>query len=62
MAGKKKAEPEAIEPGSVLIVKLAKGKTEPKPPPGVHVWTLEGDRLVLSPEDMFNRGWVRRKA
>jgi len=59
MAGKKK--PETIEPGSVLIVKLTKGKTEPKPPPGVAVWPLDGDRLVLSPAQMYERGWVRRK-
>ncbi len=56
----KPAESE-IEPGSVLIVKLTKGKTEPKAPPGVHVWVMDGDRMVLTAADMHARGWVKRK-
>jgi len=56
----KKVEPE-IPAGSVLIVKLAKGKTEPKPPPGVSVWVMDGDRMVLTAQDMHARGWVKRK-
>lgn len=56
----KKAQPQ-IEPGSVLIVKLTKGKTEPKAPPGVHVWVMDGDRMVLTAADMHARGWVKRK-
>ena len=56
----KKAD-EQIEPGSVLIVKLAKGKTEPKAPSGVHVWVMDGDRMVLTAADMHDRGWVKRK-
>ena len=58
----KAKEPEAeIAPGSVLIVKLAKGKTQPKPPPGVSVWVMEGDQMVLTAADMHARGWVKRK-
>ena len=60
----KAKEPEAeaeIAPGSVLIVKLAKGKTQPKPPPGVSGWVMEGDQMVLTAADMHARGWVKRK-
>ena len=56
----KPAEPE-IEPGSVLIVKLTKGKTERKAPPGVHVWVMDGDQMVLTAADMHARGWIKRK-
>ena len=49
------------QPGDIVIVRLTKGKTTPKAPAGVSVWTLDGDALRLSPADMFNRGWVRRK-
>ena len=49
------------QPGDIVIVRLSKGKTTPKPPTGVSVWTLDGDSLRLSPADMFSRGWVRRK-
>ena len=56
----KPAEAE-IPPGSVMIVKLAKGKTQPKPPPSVSVWVMEGDRMVLTAADMHARGWVKRK-
>ena len=49
------------QPGDVVVVRLSKGKTTPKPPTGVSVWTLDGDSLRLSPADMFSRGWVRRK-
>ena len=56
----KSSAPE-IERGSVLIVKLAKGKTVPKPPPGVQVWALDGDQMVLTSADMYDRGWIRRK-
>lgn len=48
--------------GDVVIVRLTKGKTAPKPPPGVAVWTLDGDSLKLTPQEMHQRGWVRRKA
>jgi len=57
---KNKAE-EPIEPGSVLIVKLAKGKTEPKAPAGVSVWVMDEDRMVLTVAEMHARGWVKRK-
>lgn len=58
-----KAKPEEaeIQPGSVLIVKLEKGQTQPKPPPGVSVWVMEGDQMVLTAADMHARGWVKRK-
>jgi len=60
-AKKTKKEEKPIEPGSVLIVKLAKGKTEPKAPAGVSVWVMDGDRMVLSVAEMHARGWVKRK-
>ena len=50
-----------IERGSVLIVKLSKGKTVPKPPAGVHVWAMDGDQMVLTTADMYDRGWIRVK-
>ena len=56
----KSSAPE-IERGSVLIVKLAKGKTVPKPPAGVQVWPMDGDQMVLTSADMYDRGWIRRK-
>lgn len=56
----KKAK-QPIEPGSVLIVKVAKGKTEPKAPAGVSVWVMDGDQMVLTVADMHARGWVKRK-
>ena len=49
------------QPGHTVIVRTAKGKTSPKPPAGVTVWTMAGDSLSLSPSDMYDRGWVRRK-
>ncbi len=60
-AKKTKKEEKPIEPGSVLIVKLTKGKTEPKAPAGVSVWVMDGDRMVLSVAEMHARGWVKRK-
>ena len=56
-----KTAPAKIERGSVLIVKLAQGKTVPKPPAGVQVWALDGDQMVLTSADMYDRGWIRRK-
>lgn len=63
---KAKAKPRNIYAGArhgdTVIVRLSAGKTTPKPPAGVSVWTLDGDLLRLSPADMFERGWIRRKA
>ena len=56
-----KTEAPKIERGSVLIVKLSKGKTVPKPPAGVHVWAMDGDQMVLTTADMYDRGWIRVK-
>jgi len=69
-ATKPKTKPKTKKPdpfrtaksGDVVILKLAKGKTAPKPPDGVNVWTLDGDSLLLTPADLFARGWIRRKA
>jgi len=60
-ASPKEKQP-AIPPGSVLVVKLEKGKTVPKAPPQVQVWAMDGDSMILTPADMHARGWVRRKA
>ena len=60
-AAKTKPKQPEIGPGSVMIVKLAKGKTAPKPPPGCQVWAMDGDSMVLTSQDMHARGWVRRK-
>jgi hypothetical protein len=55
----KKAAAPVYGRGDIVIVR--KGADTPKIPAGVNVWLMEGDALHLTPRDMYDRGWIRRK-
>ena len=60
---KAKAKPKAAPAPKIGDVVIARKDAEPAPKiaPGVSVWIIDGDTLHLTPADMYDRGWIRRK-
>ena len=60
---KAKAKPKAAPAPKIGDVVIARKDADPAPKiaPGVTVWIMDGDILHLTPADMYDRGWIRRK-
>ncbi len=60
---KTKAKPKAAPAPKIGDVVIVRKDADPAPkiPAGVNVWIMDGDSLHLTPADLYNRGWIRRK-